>query len=404
MSTATLERAFGEVASYVAGPSGNASTSNIYAGEGVNLSAGSRRRRERNDPRYLTALTEAAELYARVIEGDAYAALRFAEAMTTSDFSHLFGDILDRQILAKYQQAPVQWDAVARRGRVRDFRTVKRFTLDGGEAVLSEVKQQAEYPAAALTDGEYSYAVKKYGRRVALSWEALINDDLDAFRDIPSRLGNAARRTEERFATALFAASTGPNATFFSSGNKNLVTAGAGSALSVSSLQAAYTLLGSQVDTEGAPIYVDGVTLMVPPALEVVALNIVNATEILAAAGGGVGTGGDQVRAQNWMRNKVRVVVNPWLPIITTTGTVGNTAWYLFANPSTGRPALEVGFLIGHETPELFQKSPNAVRVGGGLITPEDGDFDTDSSEWKLRHVLGGTLMDSKSAVASPGQ
>ena len=117
MSTATLERAFGEVASYVAGPSGNASTSNIYAGEGVNLSAGSRRRRERNDPRYLTALTEAAELYARVIEGDAYAALRFAEAMTTSDFSHLFGDILDRQILAKYQQAPVQWDAVARRGK-----------------------------------------------------------------------------------------------------------------------------------------------------------------------------------------------------------------------------------------------------------------------------------------------
>jgi hypothetical protein len=64
---------------------------------------------------------------------------------------------------------------------------------------------------------------------------------------------------------------------------------------------------------------------------------------------------------------------------------------------------MEVGFLIGHETPELFQKTPNAVRVGGGPVDPTDGDFETDSVEWKLRHVYGGTLMDPKSGVASKG-
>jgi hypothetical protein len=271
--------------------------------------------------------------------------------------------------------------------------------LDGGEAILTEVKQQSEYPAASLTDGSYTYSVKKYGRRIPLSWETLINDDLDAFRDIPDRLGNAARRSEERFATDLYAGTTGPDGTFFSSGNKNIVTANP--VLSVSGLQTAYTVLGSQVDTDGAPIYIEGVTLVVPPALEVVANNIINATEILAAAGGGDGTGNDQVRAQNWMRNRVRVMVNPWLPIITTTN--GNTSWYLFANPDAGRPAMEVGFLIGHEEPELFQKTPNAIRVGGGIVSPEDGDFDTDSTEWKLRHVFGGTLMDPKSAVGSNG-
>jgi hypothetical protein len=376
-----------------------ASTATIYAGEGTSLSARLRGGRRTGNPEYRRRLLEAAHLYKRVLAGNQRAGLDFIEAMTTSDFTNLFGDILDRQLLAAYNQAPIQWDRVAKRGRVRDFRTVKRFTLDGGEAVLDAVAQQAEYPAASLTDAEYSYAVTKRGRRLHLSWETLINDDLDAFRDLPDRLGNAARRSEERFATDLYAGTTGPDGTFFASGNANIVTSNP--ALSIQALQTAYTVLAAQLDTDSSPIYIDGTVLVVPPALEVTANNIINATEILAGTGGGDGTGNDQLRAINWMRNRVSVVVNPWLPIISTTN--GGTSWYLFANPSTGRPAAEVGFLIGHEQPELFQKLANAVRVGGGLLAPEEGDFGTDSVEWKIRHVFGGTLMDPKSAVASNG-
>jgi hypothetical protein len=383
-----------------------ASERTIYAGEGTNVSGRARKLRAKrgNNPTYRKRLLEVATLYKAVLDGDRIAGIHFQEAMSTSDFSNLFGDILDRQILARYQSMPVQWAAIAKRGRVRDFRQVKRYTLDGGEATLSAVRQLTEYPAAPLTDGVYAYGVGKYGRRVALSWEDLINDDLDAFASIPDRLGNSARRTEEKFVTGLFASASGPNSSFFSSGNKNLVASGGSSALSITSLQAAYTLLASQVDTDGAPIYIESAVLVVPPALKVTANNILHATEIRAASGGGAGTGNDQLTVANWMRNDVSLVVNPWLPIITTSGTLGSTAWYLFANPGVGRPAMEIGFLIGHETPELFQKSPNAVRVGGGAVAPEDGDFDTDSVEWKLRHVLGGTLMDPKSAVASPGQ
>ncbi|MER5420338.1 Mu-like prophage major head subunit gpT family protein [Streptosporangium roseum] len=388
-----------------------ASTDTIYRGDGASLSAQVRRAGRTGNPAYRQRLLEAAQLYGQVIQGSKRAALDFQEAMTTSDFQYLFGDVLDRQILANYQQMPVQWDMIARRGRVRDFRTVKRFTMDGGEAILDEVKQQSEYPAAALTDGKYEYAVKKFGRRIPLAWEVLINDDLDAFADIPVRLGNAARRSEERFATTLYASSTGPNSTFFASGNSNLlavadVVAAGGSgftttALNQTSLQAAFTKLAAQVDTDGAPIYIDAVYLVVPPALEVVANNLINATEILAASGGGDGTGSNQMRVANWLRNRVQVIVNPWLPIVDTTS--GNTAWYMFANPSTGRPAMEIGFLIGHETPELFQKHPNATRVGGGAVDPTDGDFDSDSIEWKVRHVYGGTLMDPKSGIAANG-
>jgi hypothetical protein len=394
----TVLDALPEVASYTAE---QASQQALYGGEGVSVSGRARARRNGPTPVYQRAFVEALNLYTRVIKGSKRAALDFGEAMVTSDFQLLFGDIIDRQMLAAYQQMPVNWSRLARRGRVRDFRTVKRFTLDGSEAVLDEVGQQAEYPASALADGKFEYAVRKHGRRVPLAWETLINDDLDAFADIPRRLGNAARRTEERFATALFASSTGPNATFFSAGNANLTD----EALSIPGLQAAFTLFGEQLDAEGAPIFVEAATLVVPPSLAVVARNILNATEIVGAAGSGpgnqTGQGVDQVRATNWMRNALELVVNPWLPIIDTT--TGSTAWYLFASPEAGRPAMEVGFLIGHDSPELFQKHPNATRVGGGAVDPMDGDFDTDSVEWKVRHVLGGTRMDPKSAVASSG-
>ncbi|OLT24408.1 hypothetical protein BJF79_13785 [Actinomadura sp. CNU-125] len=291
-----------------------ASEAALYEGEGRSVSGRARANRGRGEsPAYRRGLLEVANLYQRVIAGDRYAGLQFAENMSTSDFSNLFGDILDRQILARYQSMPVQWTSIAKRGRVRDFRQVRRYTLDGAEATLGRVKELTEYPAASLTDGVYTYSVGKYGRRVALSWEDLINDDLDAFASIPDRLGNAARRTEERFVTDLYASATGPDSTFFSAGNANLVTAGASSALSISSLQDAYTLLASQVDDDGAPIYIESAVLVVPPALKVTAMNILNATEILAATGGGDGTGNDQLRTTNWMRNDVSLVVNPWL-------------------------------------------------------------------------------------------
>ena len=398
MTTATLDvnSAFLDlVESYRAA---DATVDRLYGGEGRRLG-----RRKGPNPRYNQSLAEAATLYQRVLDGDRWAGLQFLEAMSTSDFPLLFGDILDRQILASYRQQPLAWQTIAKRGRVRDFRTVKRFTLDGGEALLSQVKQLGEYKAAALTDGAYSYGVGKYGRALGLSWEDLINDDLDSFRSLPDRLGNAARRSEENFATDLYAGATGPDTTFFASGNKNVVTANP--TLSVTGLQTAFTVLSSQVDTDGAPIYIEGAVLVVPPALEVPARNILSAEYIFTAAGsGGASTDAgraDQLQAANWMRNKVQLLVNPWLPIVSTTN--GNSSWYLFADPGVGRPAMEVGFLIGHETPELFQKAPNAVRVGGGPVDPMEGDFDTDSAMWKVRHVFGGTLMDPRSACASNG-
>lgn len=367
------------------------------------VTASAVRTRNRKNPRYLRAVREAARLIDNVRRG-IVSDFVLREAMTTSDFPILFGDIVDRVMLGGFNDWAPTYQNIVRPATVRDFRKTRRMYVEGGEAVLAQVKEQEEYPAATLAEGKYEYAVKKYGRRMPFSWETIINDDMDALTDVPQRFARAARRSEERFVTTLYAGASGPLSSVYTVGNKNIITGNP--VLGISGMTTALTMLAGAVDADGEPIVIEMVELVVPPALEIPALQFLNATEIEI---GLVGQGADaapvtetRMRTANFLRNRVRVSVNPYLPLISSTAN-GNTSWYLFASPRAGRPALEFARLRGYETPQLFMKSPNAVRVGGGLVNPLDGDFDTDSIDYKVRHVFGGSIIDPRLTVASNG-
>ena len=383
-----------------------ASVQKIFGSEGKSARTG------KNSAEYMRRLAETAQFVSDIYTGRR-PAYQLKEALGTSDFPYLFGDVIDRQVLQNYNETPQVWPLYARRATVSDFRLVRRFAINGSEAVLGEVPQQTEYPESKISDAKYEYAVKKYGRRIPFAWEAMVNDDLDALKDIPARFGKAARRSEEKFAVQLHVLSTGPDTTFYSAGNKNIVNTtnsgtGPGFAvnpqLSIVALQQAMVVLANQVDSEGEPIYIEAVTLEVPPSLEITARNILNADQIWIqqniSPAAAPGAAMQQLIANNWMKGRVTLAVNPYLPIVNTTN--GNSAWYLHANPGVGRPAMEMGFLRGYETPQIFIKMPNSQMVGGG-VNPMNGDFDTDSIEYKVRHVFGGVQMDPKMSVASTG-
>lgn len=361
--------------------------------------------RNRKSPAFQKKFVETVRFLHGVYSGK-IARHHLLEAMTTSDFPLLFGVVIDRQTLGSYREWPATWRSIARVANVPDFRSVERnYDPFGGDAKLTEVHELEEYPAAGLTEqSPFTYKVKKYGRRMPFSWETMVNDVQNRLKDAPIRFGRAAVRSEQYFATGLYVSSTGPNATVYSNTNKNIVntTNGAASnnpALSILGLQDAFTVLAMQKDPiSGEPIMVEGVVLEVPPALRIVANNILNATQIIV----GADSAAQRILTNNWMRNNVELIVNPVLPMINTTN--GNTAWYLHAAASTGRPLLEVGFLSGYETPQLFMKSPNAIRIGGGsLVDPLAGDFDNDSIDYKIRHVFGGSIVDPIASVASNG-
>lgn len=384
----------------------DASAATLFAGEGRGV-----RSMSRTSPEYLSAVAECADLLADVIEGRR-PTWQLQEAMTTSDFPLLFGDVLDRSTLAAYREWQPTWPAIAQRRTVRDFRTAKLFPpAIGADGRLAEVGQLVEYPESKLDEqAALTLSVKKFGRQMAFSWETLINDDLDQFRDTPQRFATAARRTEQLGVTELYVDASGPHASFYTVGNKNIVNTTNGAAsdnppLSIAALQGAMIVLSAMKGENGEPIMRDMVTLVVPPALEIVALNIINAIQLELTTAGGVrdgGSGEQRLLVQNWMRNRLRLVVDPYIPV-TASSANGNTSWFLFANPSVDRPALAVAFLRGHEEPEIFMKEPNARRVGGGAVDPMQGDFDHDAITYKVRHVLGFQRIDPKATVASNG-
>lgn len=359
----------------------------------------SHRLRSRNtNPKYKANLAEAAVFLSEIMSGTR-PIYHLREVMSRSDFPLLFGDIMDRQLYGTYREYPVFWNTIARRTTAPDFRTLQRFFTDGGDDGTTKVDELTEYPEAKMNEGRYQLTIAKYGRRMGFSWETMINDDIDFVRTAPERLARGARRTEDRFVTDIFVGPNGPDAALYSVGNANIITANP--VLTLAGLQTALTNLANQTYL-GEPIFIDMVTLVVPPALEIVAKNILNATELRLSGTAAGAAASTEMMVANWMRNRVNVVVNPYIPILATSAN-GNTSWFLFASPGDARPAIEVAFLRGRETPELFQKAPNALRLGGGAADPMDGSYEIDAIEWKVRHVFGGGVVDPKMTVASNG-
>lgn len=380
----------------------DASYANLFDG-GTNISQNLRRKFEA-DAEYRQRLVETMR-FIRDTQAGRIAPARFAEAMTTSDFPILLGGIMDRTLLGGYREYPASYEMWCKINRnVKDFRTISRTFLNLADGALDSVAQQEEYPFAGAAEGQYTYAVQKFGRKFKFSWESFVNDNLGAFSEVPMALGRAARRTTARFATSLICGAAGPNPVFFSAANGNMMN-GNNSALSQTSLAAAANLLAQQMDNGGEPIFNDPAVLVVPPSLKLTAMQIVNALQIRAQNAGGADVAGTvQLDTVNLFQN-LKIAVEPYISRIITAGTVGRTAWFLAADPAQSeRPAVELGFLQGHEEPQIAMKSPNAVMVGGGDVNAFAGDFDTDSIEFRVRHVVGGTLMDPRMMVGSFGQ
>lgn len=317
----------------------------------------------------------------------------FQEAMSRSDFPLYFADSLDRQLYGSYTATTPTWQNYARKATVNDFRKVKRFATNGVRGILTEVKELEEHKRRALTEASFEYAVKKYEAGFALSFEMMISDDLDMFMRLPQDLAASATDSEERFAATLIADSAGPNATYYTSGNGNLMTGNP--PLTRANLQAAITKLMERTDENGNPIELDAIELVVGPGLALTAREILDAKEYRSVAANGDVT----VIAGSGVAGNLRVNVNKWIPSVVTGGNAA-TAWWLFANPNSGRPALEIGRLRGYEAPALYEKIPDMRRIGGGEVP---WSFNHGAAEKKIVHVFGGSFIDVRATIASKG-
>lgn len=222
-----------------------------------------------------------------------------------------------------------------------------------------------------------------------------INDDLGMFNQVPTELAQLASNTEYNIVTDAFASAAAWAAwAAWYPGTQ---------ALSISALATGIEAMLARTDPAGAPIFCMPKYLVVPPALKLTADRLlVSATLDYEMAGtAGAVTGPWSFGTTNVIRGMLQVVVNPWLQVAGVAQN-GTTAWYLFADPATGA-GIEAGYLQGHERPELWMRSSDAVKVGGGPVGPFEGSFLDDDIVYRIRDVFAAARRDGRFVYASNG-
>ncbi len=320
------------------------------------------------------------------------------EALTTSDFPYLFGDVLDRQVLAAYKAVEPVWKAFTRSGTVkRIYPQVGgyRFAMTGGDQYLAQVGEKGEYPASERDETRYSVYVRKYGRQFDISWEAIINDDLGALQDTPQRFARAAVRTEHRLVTALYANDVGTHAggnLYQNAVNEDVL------ALTIGNLEICVQRMAAFTDANGEPIMNRAKYLVVGPALEFTARQILtSATKMWLADSDDVTPPAAYPMSNVISQYGLILVIDPYLPVLDSTNP---GSWYLFADPAD-IAAIEADRLAGHETPEICMKNSDKVSIGGGEINPMSGDFATDNIFYRVRDVFGANKLDWRATYAN---
>lgn len=265
---------------------------------------------------------------------------------TTGSFANVLLDAANKTLLAAYEEAPYSWSLWARTGApAEDLKKLYRTRFSEAPNP-EEVPEGHDYPEKAMSDSKESYSVAKYGESFTVSWETIVNDDLDAISRVPAMHGNAMRRLQNKKVYEVLTSNPtmGDGYSLFSSSHASGDnTSGAAAAPSVTTLNAAFVKMMTQKGlTTDAIINVVPRFLIVPVAYSATALELVNSTSyVLANSNQGVqniyGIGGSR---------PLTVVVDPQLDANSSTN------WYLAADTAQ-IDTVELTFLSGEESPVL---------------------------------------------------
>jgi hypothetical protein len=277
--------------------------------------------------------------------------------VSTASFSSLLSNAANKVLEAAWQEAPATWRAFAAVKTAADFKphTSVRPTFSGN---LYPVGPGGEVKHGTLGDHAIGWQIYQFAKQFGIDRTQVVNDDLGALSEAIPSFSRAAARTLSDLVYATLLANAG---SFFSGGNGNLLS-GAGSALSVTSLSAAVTLMRRQRGPEGGFLDLSPVTLVVPPELESTAREVLQSAWLIRDQTA------DRQTTYNAMANLAELAVEPRLTGVVNPLTgqlVGGsaTAWYLFASPAD-LPML-VGFLDGREAPQTYtiDETQNAVSL-----------------------------------------
>lgn len=239
--------------------------------------------------------------------------LHRAAAHGTSDFALTVMDATGKTAMASYRAAESPLKALCRKQTLRDFKTSTAIRL-GEMGELEEMAENGEFTANSRAEEGESINLKTFGRRIDLTRNLIINDDLNLLSDTVRAFGEAAAQTEAAILVAMLTGNPDmrDGTPVFDGSRGNIGgTAGLPSKATLTENREAMRL---RTGTDGKTI-IDAPPryLLVPADLETEAEEILTAIQ--------PGTTADV----NPFAGKLRLLVEPRLP----SGT-----WYLFADPA----------------------------------------------------------------------
>lgn len=365
------------------------------------------------DPRVSEAKVKAVkELAEATMSGDRRAKGILEESITTSDAIFNYAALVNANVLPEFDELPPTWSTIAGTRLVSDFRAPTLYSINPEyqpgvvgsgtpRGVLPVVPEAAAYPYATL-EAETSEVggIRKHGLKAGFTMEAWLNDSVGALQAIPDSFRRLARDTDEaEVYTALVQGVTADSEL-----NGGAVPTGATVAPNAPLSRDA--LIRAQIEISERQVngrYVrisGGYNLIVPRGQGIFANFILNQTlgEIRQTDGGN-----QFVYGINGGYNPLGNITVVESEYIVATG--DDMPWYLVPQQGTtgGRPVLELLRLTGHELPELRVNNATGVYVGGGAISPFEGNFENDAADFRIRTFARGILWSPELVVFSDG-
>ena len=291
---------------------------------------------------------------------------------STSDFPYILAATANKTLRAGYDLAPSQWRLIAARRTANDFKTMYELTLDSSSR-LEVVPESGEFARGALIEGRESYKLATYGKIIAITRQAIINDDLGAFTRVPFLLGQEVADLEAD--TVIGIITTNGNladaVALFEEPTYHKNYNSTGAAIEVSSISALRTKMMLQTGSGGKTLGLVPMFLLAPATKATLAEQYCSPNYQAA-----------QSSNINPFAGKLTPIIEARLDGTST------TAWYLFADPNSANGVVLVyAYLKGQEGPYT------ETRQG----------FDVDGTEIKIRHDFAAAAVDYRGAAKQVG-
>jgi ATP-dependent protease ClpP protease subunit len=274
---------------------------------------------------------------------------------STSDFPLLFSNLAGKSLNAAYQEEPHTWGQLARQRNLPDFKQASDLVV-AADLAPELLPEGGEYKAGTLVEAQSTWRLATYARKVPITRQAIINDDLSALERVPELLGRGFRRLESNLVWGLIsgnAVTSVDGLPLFDAGHNNTGTGGIG----IAGMNAAKKAMRKQKDISGVTVNLTPDYLIVPSDLEATALQFLfpsgySPTQLTGASGPNVYAG------------QMQLIVEPRFD-----GSA--TQWYVASGPSR-MDGIVYGYLADEPGPTI---TPIPERDPDGLTLLARFDF-----------------------------